>query len=55
MQPTAWDHGRREQVIEKVKAAVHEKWPECVAEVFGSYSTGLYLPTGDIDMVTIAL
>ncbi|XP_003747415.1 non-canonical poly(A) RNA polymerase protein Trf4-1 [Galendromus occidentalis] len=50
-QPNAADQSRREQVIEKVRAAIREKWPDCVVEVFGSYKTGLYLPTGDIDMV----
>ena len=50
-QPNAADQSRREQLIEKVRAAVREKWPDCAVEVFGSYKTGLYLPTGDIDMV----
>lgn len=28
-------------------------WPQARVEVFGSFRTGLYLPTSDIDLVVI--
>lgn len=28
-------------------------WPDAQVQVFGSYRTGLYLPTSDIDIVVI--
>ncbi|CAH8646447.1 unnamed protein product [Heterobilharzia americana] len=41
----------REVVVAKVKDVVYGLWPNCQVDVFGSFKTGLYLPTSDIDMV----
>ncbi|VDM21891.1 unnamed protein product [Hydatigera taeniaeformis] len=41
----------REIIISKVRDLVSSLWPECKVEVFGSFSTGLYLPTSDVDIV----
>ncbi|KAL7058388.1 hypothetical protein AAHC03_016875 [Spirometra sp. Aus1] len=49
--PTPEEHWVREIVVAKVKNIVYRLWPECHIDVFGSYKTGLYLPTSDIDMV----
>ncbi|VDD79414.1 unnamed protein product [Mesocestoides corti] len=49
--PTSEEHWVREIVVAKVKNIVYSLWPECRTDVFGSFSTGLYLPTSDIDVV----
>jgi len=41
----------RKEVVERVTAIIKGKWPEATVEVFGSFNTGLYLPTSDIDLV----
>ncbi|VEL12169.1 unnamed protein product [Protopolystoma xenopodis] len=49
--PTLEEQTVRELVVLKVKGVIHGLWPDCQVDVFGSFSTGLYLPTSDIDMV----
>ncbi|CAB0005217.1 unnamed protein product, partial [Nesidiocoris tenuis] len=53
MSPTAEEHNMRTQVVAKIEALVLELWPAARVEVFGSFRTGLYLPTSDIDLVVI--
>lgn len=50
MSPTAIESANREKVVVKVKSIVTTLWPECRLELFGSYATGLYLPSSDIDI-----
>lgn len=40
----------RADLVERVKIVVLQQYPEAIVEVFGSYRTGLYLPTSDIDI-----
>jgi non-canonical poly(A) RNA polymerase PAPD5/7 len=53
MIPTPVEHTLRVQVVSRIEMAVHALWPNAVVEVFGSFRTGLYLPTSDIDLVVI--
>ena len=32
-------------VVERIKRIVHQLWPTARVEIFGSFKTGLYLPT----------
>ncbi|XP_071038868.1 terminal nucleotidyltransferase 4B isoform X2 [Parasteatoda tepidariorum] len=41
----------RLKVIEHITRIVHSLWPQAKVEVFGSFRTGLYLPSSDIDLV----
>ena len=41
----------RNEVVQRVRGVIQNKWPEAKVEVFGSFNTGLYLPTSDIDIV----
>lgn len=41
----------RNRIIEKLRKAVTELWPDAELSVFGSYATDLYLPGSDIDCV----
>ena len=43
----------RNEVVQRVRGVIQNKWPEVKVEVFGSFNTGLYLPTSDIDIVVL--
>ena len=49
--PTPDSHRTRLAVLERFKAAVTAVWPGCRVDTFGSFATGLYLPTSDLDLV----
>ena len=51
MQLTDEERAMREYVITSVKKVVLRLWPKAEMNVFGSFCTGLYLPTSDIDIV----
>ncbi|XP_030752263.1 terminal nucleotidyltransferase 4B-like isoform X1 [Sitophilus oryzae] len=53
MSPTDAEHKVRAGVVSRIEDIIVSKWPEAQVEVFGSYRTGLYLPTSDIDLVVI--
>jgi tRNA nucleotidyltransferase (CCA-adding enzyme) len=42
-----------EKSIEKVRSCVRKLWPKAVVETYGSYSTGIWLPSSDIDLVIL--
>lgn len=48
MIPTPTEHATRVEVVERIETAVLTLWPNSRVEVFGSFRTGLYLPTSDI-------
>ena len=39
-------------VFQRMKTTVQQLWPRAQVNVFGSFVTGLSLPTSDIDMVS---
>ncbi|XP_067905517.1 terminal nucleotidyltransferase 4B isoform X1 [Heterodontus francisci] len=41
----------RLEVVERIESVIKELWPSADVQIFGSFSTGLYLPTSDIDLV----
>lgn len=53
MSPTATEHAVRAHVVRRIARAIAALWPRARVEVFGSFRTGLYLPTSDIDLVVI--
>ncbi|XP_050296070.1 terminal nucleotidyltransferase 4B-like isoform X2 [Anthonomus grandis grandis] len=53
MSPTEAEHQVRAEVVSNIEQIIKSKWPDAIVEVFGSYRTGLYLPTSDIDLVVI--
>lgn len=53
MIPTPTEHALRVQVVSRIETVVLSLWPNSRVEVFGSFRTGLYLPTSDIDLVVI--
>ncbi|KAL6766406.1 TRF4 [Auxenochlorella protothecoides x Auxenochlorella symbiontica] len=44
---------QRNAAIQRVRDVVACIWPEAQVKVFGSFATGLYLPTSDIDAVVL--
>lgn len=53
MVPTRIEHEIRKHVVSRIESVVLSLWPSACVEVFGSFRTGLYLPTSDIDLVVI--
>ncbi|KAJ3110505.1 hypothetical protein HK100_003014 [Physocladia obscura] len=51
--PTVAEHSVRHLTIERLRFVVKKIWPTVKCEVFGSFSTKLYLPTSDVDIVLI--
>ncbi|CAH0475559.1 unnamed protein product [Peronospora belbahrii] len=42
-----------EEMIANVRASVLSMWPQSQVETFGSYSTGIWLPSSDVDLVIL--
>ncbi|XP_020105988.1 non-canonical poly(A) RNA polymerase PAPD5 isoform X1 [Ananas comosus] len=51
--PTPEEQASRAAAVHSVFEVIKHIWPQCKVEVFGSFRTGLYLPTSDIDAVII--
>eukprot|EP01126_Amoeba_proteus_P012710 TRINITY_DN15251_c0_g1_i2.p1 TRINITY_DN15251_c0_g1~~TRINITY_DN15251_c0_g1_i2.p1 ORF type:complete len:349 (-),score=41.54 TRINITY_DN15251_c0_g1_i2:600-1601(-) len=49
--PTPVEHHMRKVLIDQIHGLVKEMWPNVELRIYGSYTTGLYLPTSDIDCV----
>jgi non-canonical poly(A) RNA polymerase PAPD5/7 len=45
MVPTPAEHDLRLSVINRLRAAIKEIYPAAIVQIFGSFRTGLYLPT----------
>ncbi|XP_027341411.1 non-canonical poly(A) RNA polymerase PAPD5 isoform X3 [Abrus precatorius] len=53
LSPTPEEKAARDLAIVSVFEVLKHIWPHCQVEVFGSFRTGLYLPTSDIDVVIL--
>ena len=53
VQPTPESHSLRLNLLQKVRLLVNSLWPEARVEPFGSFASGLYLPTSDMDIVIL--
>ncbi|XP_026886223.2 terminal nucleotidyltransferase 4A [Electrophorus electricus] len=51
MRPRAEEATMRQEVVDRIESVIKEQWPDADVQIFGSFSTGLYLPTSDIDLV----
>ncbi|RPA98063.1 hypothetical protein L873DRAFT_1688927, partial [Choiromyces venosus 120613-1] len=54
IQPRAYEHAVRRDVVHRVRTIVTKVWPDTDVRVFGSFAAELYLPTSDIDLVVIS-
>lgn len=53
MSPRPEEHQMRVNVVKRIEEVILSLWPQAKVEIFGSFRTGLYLPTSDIDLVVI--
>lgn len=53
LSPTPEEQSKRTAAVDRIFHVVKYIWPHCRVEVFGSFRTGLYLPTSDIDAVIL--
>ncbi|WCJ32188.1 Poly(A) RNA polymerase protein 1 [Euphorbia peplus] len=53
LSPTPEEEAARSTAIKSVSDVIKYIWSNCKVEVFGSYRTGLYLPTSDVDVVIL--
>ncbi|XP_042187855.1 terminal nucleotidyltransferase 4A isoform X4 [Callorhinchus milii] len=51
MSPRPEEEAMRKEVVKRIESVIKELWPSADVQIFGSFSTGLYLPTSDIDLV----
>ncbi|XP_063114018.1 terminal nucleotidyltransferase 4A isoform X2 [Cavia porcellus] len=51
MSPCPEEAAMRREVVTRIETVVKDLWPTADVQIFGSFSTGLYLPTSDIDLV----
>ncbi|XP_065145614.1 terminal nucleotidyltransferase 4B [Paramisgurnus dabryanus] len=49
--PRPEEEQMRLEVVARIQRVIKDLWPSAEVQVFGSFSTGLYLPTSDIDLV----
>ncbi|KAM9722693.1 terminal nucleotidyltransferase 4A-like [Menidia menidia] len=51
MSPRPEEEAMRRDVVNRIRSVIEDLWPTARVDIFGSFSTGLYLPTSDIDLV----
>ncbi|XP_030407536.1 terminal nucleotidyltransferase 4A isoform X4 [Gopherus evgoodei] len=51
MSPRPEEATMRREVVKRIETVIKDLWPTADVQIFGSFSTGLYLPTSDIDLV----
>ncbi|KAG7335636.1 hypothetical protein KOW79_000329 [Hemibagrus wyckioides] len=51
MSPRPAEEAMRRDVVNRIESVIKNLWPAANVQIFGSFSTGLYLPTSDIDLV----
>uniref|UniRef100_A0A8C9W8U5 Terminal nucleotidyltransferase 4B n=1 Tax=Scleropages formosus TaxID=113540 RepID=A0A8C9W8U5_SCLFO len=51
MSPRPEEERMRMEVVERIERVIKDLWPFADVQIFGSFTTGLYLPTSDIDLV----
>ncbi|XP_062834006.1 terminal nucleotidyltransferase 4A isoform X2 [Anolis carolinensis] len=51
MSPRPEEAVMRKEVVKRIETVIKDLWPTADVQIFGSFSTGLYLPTSDIDLV----
>jgi non-canonical poly(A) RNA polymerase PAPD5/7 len=49
--PTPEDNKKRECVVDRVRGVLLKSYPDAKVCVFGSFATGLNLPSSDIDLL----
>lgn len=50
VRPRSFEQHVRESMVENLTRLIKKRWPDAMTYPFGSYMSGLYLPTGDMDI-----
>ena len=45
MVPSPEEHHMRAGVVERIQSCIQDIWPQAQVHIFGSFKTGLYLPS----------
>lgn len=53
VEPTEASRRHRDQIVDEVKRAVNASWPDACVQVYGSYSTNLFLSHSDVDLLVL--
>lgn len=53
LEPLPFEGAARQAALKRIQDVVCSIWPEATMDVFGSFATGLYLPSSDIDTVIL--
>ncbi|GAX78006.1 hypothetical protein CEUSTIGMA_g5448.t1 [Chlamydomonas eustigma] len=53
LHPTPQEEAERKDAVAAVTEVIKTVFPEAQVEVFGSFATGLYVPTSDVDLVVL--
>lgn len=53
MCPSYEEHVLRLRVVKRIENIIYDLWPDSKVEVFGSFRTGLYLPTRYVLLHTV--
>ena len=54
VKPQNFEQTVREELLDRLQAAVKSYLPQCNIHCFGSFAAGLYLPNADMDLVIIS-
>ena len=54
-QPTQQEAEARAELLVRIRVLVEDLWPGAEVKPFGSYATGLYLPSSDVDIVVFGM
>ena len=54
-QPTQQEAEARAELLVRIRTLVENLWPGAEVKPFGSYATGLYLPSSDVDIVVFGM
>ena len=54
-QPTPREAAARTELLERLRELATSVWPEAEVTPFGSYATGLFLPSSDVDVVVLGV
>ncbi|KAK9811253.1 hypothetical protein WJX72_000658 [[Myrmecia] bisecta] len=53
LEPTEAEAAARTAAVQRIREVIQAIWPACSVQLFGSFVTGLYLPTSDLDLVVV--
>ena len=53
MVPSPEEHHMRAGVVDRIQSCIQDIWPQAQVHIFGSFKTGLYLPSRYVQLLGI--